>query len=158
MNESHLTHCFQSCDSCACTDIGRNEGFFAAATMASSSFSTPLTSYLMSRYNMKPNAATNVNNIYSGMSSFAPVVGAFVADAFWGRFRTMLFGSLFGVIVSYYQASCHSLSIIRHLLAVVSTPMGKDFANPNDTCFGLRKNTSHVSLVQMVSLSFFFIF
>ncbi|CAD6214432.1 unnamed protein product [Miscanthus lutarioriparius] len=66
--------------------------------MASSSFSTPLTSYLMSRYNMKPNAATNVNNIYSGMSSFAPIVGAFVADAFWGRFRTMLFGSLFGVI------------------------------------------------------------
>ncbi|CAD6206552.1 unnamed protein product [Miscanthus lutarioriparius] len=66
--------------------------------MASNSFSTPLTSYLMSRYNMKPNAATNVNNIYSGMSSFAPVVGAFVADAFWGRFRTMLFGSVFGVI------------------------------------------------------------
>ncbi|KAG0547705.1 hypothetical protein BDA96_01G103600 [Sorghum bicolor] len=73
-------------------------GFFAAASMANSSFSTPLTSYLMSRYNMKPNAATNLNNIFSGMSSFAPVVGAFVADAFWGRFRTMLLGSVFGVI------------------------------------------------------------
>jgi peptide/histidine transporter 3/4 len=93
--------------------------------MANSSFSTPLTSYLMSRYNMKPNAATNLNNIFSGMSSFAPVVGAFVADAFWGRFRTMLLGSVFGVIVSYYQAPCHSLSITRHLLTVDPTPMGK---------------------------------
>ncbi|KAG2535415.1 hypothetical protein PVAP13_9NG112346 [Panicum virgatum] len=73
-------------------------GFFAAASMASSSFGTPLTSYLISRYNMKANAATNVNNAYSGLLSFTPVVGAFVADAFWGRFRTMLFGSVFGVI------------------------------------------------------------
>ncbi|PAN45158.1 hypothetical protein PAHAL_9G097600 [Panicum hallii] len=73
-------------------------GFFAAASMASSSFGTPLASYLISRYNMKGNAATNVSNVYSGLLSFAPVVGAFVADSFWGRFRTMLFGSVFGVI------------------------------------------------------------
>ncbi|KAJ1293714.1 hypothetical protein BS78_01G089900 [Paspalum vaginatum] len=72
-------------------------GFFAAASMASASFSTPLTTYLISRYNMKENAATNLNNIFSGMTSFAPVVGAFIADAFWGRFRTMSFGAVFGV-------------------------------------------------------------
>ncbi|OEL18592.1 Protein NRT1/ PTR FAMILY 2.13, partial [Dichanthelium oligosanthes] len=66
--------------------------------MATNSFGTPLTSYLISRYNMKDNAATNVGNVYSGTTSFAPVVGAFVADAFWGRFRTMLFGSVIGVI------------------------------------------------------------
>jgi dipeptide/tripeptide permease len=80
-------------------------GFFAAASMASSSFGTPLASYLISRYNMKGNAATNVSNVYSGLLSFAPVVGAFVADSFWGRFRTMLFGSVFGVIVSYHLKS-----------------------------------------------------
>lgn len=73
--------------------------------MASTSFGTPLTSYLMSRYNMKGNAATNLSNVYGGLISFAPVVGAFVADALWGRFRTMLFGSVFGVIVSYYLKS-----------------------------------------------------
>lgn len=69
--------------------------------MASNSFVTPLTNYLIKRYNMKENAATNVSNVFNGMFSFAPVVGAFVADAFWGRFRTMLFGSVFGVIVSF---------------------------------------------------------
>ncbi|CAL4944241.1 unnamed protein product [Urochloa decumbens] len=73
-------------------------GFFAAASMATNSFVTPLTSYLISRYNMKENAATNLNNVFNGMFSFSPVVGAFVADAFWGRFKTMLFGSVFGVI------------------------------------------------------------
>ncbi|CAN6286910.1 unnamed protein product [Urochloa humidicola] len=73
-------------------------GFFAAASIAANSFVTPLTSYLISRYNMKENAATNLNNVFSGMFSFAPVVGAFVADAFWGRFKTMLFGSVVGVI------------------------------------------------------------
>ncbi|CAL4927196.1 unnamed protein product [Urochloa decumbens] len=72
--------------------------FFAAASMATNSFVTPLTSYLISRYNMKENAATNLNNVFNGMYSFAPVVGAFVADAFWGRYKTMLFGSVFGVI------------------------------------------------------------
>ncbi|XP_039780479.1 protein NRT1/ PTR FAMILY 2.13-like [Panicum virgatum] len=66
--------------------------------MASSSFNIPLTSYLISRYNMKANAATNVGNVYTGLLNFMPVVGAFVADAFWGRFRTMLFGSVVGVI------------------------------------------------------------
>ncbi|RCV41017.1 hypothetical protein SETIT_9G101800v2 [Setaria italica] len=73
-------------------------GFFAAASMATNSFVTPLTNYLINRYNMEENAATNVNNVFSGMFSFAPVVGAFVADAFWGRFRTMLLGSVVGVI------------------------------------------------------------
>ncbi|CAN6315352.1 unnamed protein product [Urochloa humidicola] len=73
-------------------------GFFAAASMASNSFVTPLTSYLITRYNMKENAATNLNNVFNGVFSFSPVVGAFAADAFWGRFKTMLFGSVVGVI------------------------------------------------------------
>jgi len=50
---------------------------------------------------MKQNAATNVNNVFSGTFNFAPVVGAFVADAFWGRFRTLLFGTVVGVAVSF---------------------------------------------------------
>jgi hypothetical protein len=92
----------------------KNAGFFAAAAMASNSFNIPLTSYLISRYNMKANAATNVGNVYTGLLNFMPVVGAFVADAFWGRFRTMLFGSVVGVIVSYHLISspCH-LTIYR---------------------------------------------
>ncbi|GJN01454.1 hypothetical protein PR202_ga18721 [Eleusine coracana subsp. coracana] len=87
-------------------------GFYAASSMASNAFSTPLTSYLIDRYNMKGNAATDVNNIYSGALNFSPVVGAFVADAFWGRFRTMLFGIVVGIIamvVITLSATIHRL-------------------------------------------------
>ena len=86
--------------------------------MASNSFNIPLTSYLISRYNMKANAATNVGNVYTGLLNFMPVVGAFVADAFWGRFRTMLFGSVVGVIVSY-----HLISSPCHLIIYRSDPL-----------------------------------
>ncbi|TVU16433.1 hypothetical protein EJB05_39996, partial [Eragrostis curvula] len=85
---------------------------YAAASMASNAFVTPLTSYLIDRYNMKPNAATNANNIFSGALNFSPVVGAFVADAFWGRFRTMLFGIVLGIIamaVITLSATVHQL-------------------------------------------------
>lgn len=77
-------------------------GVYAAAYIAGNAFSFSLTSYLIDRYNMKQNAATNVNNIFSGTFNFAPVVGAFVADAFWGRFRTLLFGTVVGVAVSFF--------------------------------------------------------
>jgi peptide/histidine transporter 3/4 len=78
-----------------------NAGVYAAAYIAGNAFSFSLTSYLIGRYNMKQNAATNVNNVFSGTFNFAPVVGAFVADAFWGRFRTLLFGTVVGVAVSF---------------------------------------------------------
>ncbi|GJN26154.1 hypothetical protein PR202_gb14063 [Eleusine coracana subsp. coracana] len=80
--------------------------------MASNAFSTPLTSYLIDRYNMKGSTATDVNNIFSGALNFSPVVGAFVADAFWGRFKTLLFGSVFGIIamvVITLSATIHQL-------------------------------------------------
>ena len=77
-----------------------------------------LTSFLIGRYNMKANAATNVNNIFSGTFNFSPVVGAFVADALWGRFRTLLFGTAVGVLVSWNQSHYSSTSscsvVLRH--------------------------------------------
>lgn len=75
-------------------------GVFGASYMAGNAFSFSLTTYLIGRYNMKANTATNVNNVFSGTFNFSPVVGAFVADAFWGRFRTLLFGTAVGVAVS----------------------------------------------------------
>lgn len=87
-------------------------GFYAAASIAGNAFSFSLTSYLIGRYNMKQNAATNVNNIFSGTYNFSPVIGAFVADAFWGRFRTLLVGTVFGVAamaVITLSATVHQL-------------------------------------------------
>ncbi|KAJ1273294.1 hypothetical protein BS78_06G269200 [Paspalum vaginatum] len=87
-------------------------GVYAAAYMAANAFSFSLTTLLIERYNMKPNAATNVNNVFSGTLNFSPVVGAFVADALWGRFRTLLFGTAVGVIgmvVITLSATVHQL-------------------------------------------------
>ncbi|CAL5014370.1 unnamed protein product [Urochloa decumbens] len=73
-------------------------GVYAAAYLGTNAFNFSLTTLLIGRYNMKPSTATNVNNVFSGTFSFSPVVGAFVADALWGRFRTLLFGTAVGVI------------------------------------------------------------
>ncbi|KAL6844114.1 hypothetical protein ACP4OV_025787 [Aristida adscensionis] len=92
--------------------VGFIIGVYAASSMASNAFGIPLTSYLITRYNMKPNAATNVNNVFSGTLNFSPVVGAFVADAFWGRFRTLLLGivvGIIGMVVITLSATIHQL-------------------------------------------------
>ncbi|CAM0948226.1 unnamed protein product [Alopecurus aequalis] len=73
-------------------------GFFMAMSMAFSSFSQPITNDLIKHYNMKANAATDLANIFGGTSSFSPVVGAFVADVFCGRFKTLLFGTIAGFL------------------------------------------------------------
>ncbi|KAF8660305.1 hypothetical protein HU200_057877 [Digitaria exilis] len=87
-------------------------GVFAAIYMSTNAFSFSLTFYLYDRYHMLPNAATNLNNVFTGTFNFSPVIGAFVADALWGRFRTLLFGTVVGVVgmvVITLSASLHQL-------------------------------------------------
>ncbi len=86
-----MTKCFLVCV---------EAGLYLAIAMALNAFAQPVTNYLIKRYNMKPNAATNVANVFSGTYSFSPVVGAFVADAFCGRFWTLLFGAVAAFVVS----------------------------------------------------------
>lgn len=43
--------------------------------------------------------ASNVINIWSGISNFAPLLGAFVSDAYVGRFRTIAFSSFASLLV-----------------------------------------------------------
>ncbi|CAN6346468.1 unnamed protein product, partial [Urochloa humidicola] len=50
-------------------------GVYAAAYLETNAFNFSLTTHLMiSRYKMKASTATNVNNVFSGMFSFSPVV------------------------------------------------------------------------------------
>ncbi|XP_017970445.1 PREDICTED: putative protein NRT1/ PTR FAMILY 2.14 [Theobroma cacao] len=49
--------------------------------------------YLQREYHMNQVQAATILNGWSGASNFAPVIGAFVSDAFIGKFWTIVFGS-----------------------------------------------------------------
>lgn len=55
--------------------------------------------YLLTQYNMKQVFATNVINVWSGTTNFAPLLGAFVSDAYLGRFRTLAYSSIASLLV-----------------------------------------------------------
>ncbi|KAK1259957.1 Nitrate transporter 1.7 [Acorus gramineus] len=68
--------------------------------------------YLVTKYHMKQVLATNVVNIWSGTTNFAPLIGAFVSDAYWGRFRTLAYcsvASFLGMVVMTLTASIPNL-------------------------------------------------
>ncbi|PPD94126.1 hypothetical protein GOBAR_DD08831 [Gossypium barbadense] len=50
--------------------------------------------YLMKKFNMDQVSASNVLNIWSGVSNFAPLIGAFISDAYVGRFATIAVASV----------------------------------------------------------------
>ncbi|XP_027360598.1 protein NRT1/ PTR FAMILY 2.13-like [Abrus precatorius] len=58
--------------------------------------------YLTREFHLDQVYASNILNIWSGITNFFPLVGAFVSDAYVGRFRTIAFASfssLLGMIV-----------------------------------------------------------
>ncbi|KAK9116893.1 hypothetical protein Sjap_015840 [Stephania japonica] len=50
--------------------------------------------YLTTFFHLDQVYATNIINIWSGTTGFAPLVGAFISDAWWGRFKTLAFASI----------------------------------------------------------------
>ncbi|KAL5976661.1 hypothetical protein ACLOJK_020994 [Asimina triloba] len=68
--------------------------------------------YLSTQFNMKSIYAVNVVNVWQGSCNFAPLVGAFLSDAYLGRFRTLAYSSfatLAGMIVLTLTASIPTL-------------------------------------------------
>ena len=59
--------------------------------------------YLTRHYGMEAAAATNVILLWSAATSFTPIVGAFLADSYFGRYPTIVFGSLLSSLVSSYK-------------------------------------------------------
>lgn len=68
-----------------------NESFEKLASMG---LIANLTVYLQTKYNMDGIQLVNVFNIWSGSTNLTPLLGAFLSDAYLGRFRTLLFGSV----------------------------------------------------------------
>uniref|UniRef100_A0A5B7BHD1 Nitrate transporter 1.7 n=1 Tax=Davidia involucrata TaxID=16924 RepID=A0A5B7BHD1_DAVIN len=58
--------------------------------------------FLLTQFHMDQASASNVLNIWSGITNFAPLLGAFISDAYVGRFRTIAFASfasLLGMVI-----------------------------------------------------------
>ncbi|CAN0926479.1 Protein NRT1/ PTR FAMILY 2.8 [Linum grandiflorum] len=68
-----------------------NESFEKLAAM---SLVGNLTVYLQSKYNMDSIRVVNVFNVWSGSSNLTPLLGAFLSDAYLGKFDTLLYGSI----------------------------------------------------------------
>jgi dipeptide/tripeptide permease len=57
--------------------------------------------YLMRVFHLEQVTAANVINIWSGVTNFAPLVGAFISDAYVGRFKTIAFASCAAFLVHF---------------------------------------------------------
>ncbi|XP_010558949.1 PREDICTED: protein NRT1/ PTR FAMILY 2.8 [Tarenaya hassleriana] len=68
-----------------------NESFEKLASM---SLIANLTVYLQNKYNIGGVFLVNIVTIWSGLSNISAVAGAFVSDAYLGRFWTLLLGSI----------------------------------------------------------------
>ncbi|KAL1327672.1 hypothetical protein AAHE18_13G318900 [Arachis hypogaea] len=60
--------------------------------------------YLTTQLHLNQVSASNVMNIWFGLTNFGPLLGAFISDAFFGRFRTIAFASfssLLGMVLVF---------------------------------------------------------
>ncbi|GMY13568.1 Protein NRT1/ PTR FAMILY 2.9 [Fagus crenata] len=86
-----------------------NEAFEKLGTIGTLS---NLMVYLTTVFNMKSVTAATLINIFSGTSNMAPLLGAFLSDSYFGRYKTLAFSSissLLGMIVLMLTAAISKL-------------------------------------------------
>lgn len=66
-------------------------------------FHANMISYLTTQLHLPLTKAANTLTNFAGTSSLTPLLGAFVADSFAGRFWTITFASIIYQIVSLYK-------------------------------------------------------
>lgn len=87
------------------------EGNETFERVASFGLTANFTVYLVNELHMKQVSATNLANIFSGTTNFAPLLGAFISDAYWGRFRTLAYSSVATFLVSALTLSAPLFSL-----------------------------------------------
>ncbi|XP_070024748.1 protein NRT1/ PTR FAMILY 1.1-like isoform X1 [Nicotiana tabacum] len=69
-----------------------------------------MTKYLMKDYRMGITTAQNLLFFWSAATNFLPLIGAFVADSYLGRFVTIGLGCIFSLL--YFQVHISSLTLV----------------------------------------------
>ncbi|XP_074275011.1 protein NRT1/ PTR FAMILY 2.13-like [Silene latifolia] len=88
--------------------------------------------YLRREYHMDTVSAATMINVYYGVSNFAPLLGAFISDAYIGRFPSIVIGSLasfLGLVTltltagvpSLKPESCSYIDPVNHIQQVVNS-------------------------------------
>lgn len=72
--------------------------------------------YLSREYNMETTEASNTLFIWSAVTNFTPVIGAFIADSYTGRYQMVGFGSIATLLVIFYSFSSVLVFIISCIL------------------------------------------
>jgi len=80
---------------CVCICAG-NETFEKLGTVGSL---TNLVVYLTTVFNMKGVTATTFLNVFSGTTNLAPLLGAYLTDTYFGRYKTLGFASISSFVV-----------------------------------------------------------
>jgi len=57
--------------------------------------------YLTREFHLDQVYASNILNLWSGVTNFFPLIGAFISDAYVGRFRTIAFCSFSTLLVLF---------------------------------------------------------
>ncbi|XP_019197050.1 PREDICTED: protein NRT1/ PTR FAMILY 1.2-like [Ipomoea nil] len=73
-------------------------GSYGLMNMVPIALSANMIVYLMKEYHMDMASGTNFIYIWSALSNFAPVIGAFMADSFVGRFQMIGIGCFFSLV------------------------------------------------------------
>ena len=78
-----------------------NESFERIASYGSQ---TNLIIYLMTYYSMSAATGTSIIGLWGALSGGLAIVGAIIADCYWGRYNAVAYGTIFTFIVS---SVCH---------------------------------------------------
>ncbi|KAL5973654.1 hypothetical protein ACLOJK_030308 [Asimina triloba] len=96
--------------------------------------------YLLNEFNLKQVSATNIINIWFGTTNFTPLLGAFLSDAYFGRFRTLAFASVASFLAKDYQQGMVTLtltSLVPSLKPPKCDPMMGPCMGPTKTQLGI---------------------
>jgi dipeptide/tripeptide permease len=76
--------------------------------------------YLTKVYNMETAQATNFVLLWSAATNFTPIIAAFLADSYFGRYRIIGFGSIASLLVYIFISGLtHVLSLPVYILTLL---------------------------------------